>query len=257
MRVTWLGTGAAGGVPLYGCACPACERARQDSRLKRCPCSALLESGKTRVLLDAGLVDLHERFPPGSLTAVVLTHYHPDHVQGLFHLRWGMGQSIPVFGPLDIHGCADLHKNHGLLDFRTLTKFEPMIIGSLRFTPLPLIHSRPTFGYAIEGPDGERFAYLTDTRGLPPRTRDFLASWGCFDLTIDCSFPPRDGLENHNDWTEALAAITTLRPHHAWLTHIGHELDAWLLENAAATPRGVYIATDGMVTEIGGAGTKG
>jgi phosphoribosyl 1,2-cyclic phosphate phosphodiesterase len=36
----------------------------------------------------------------------LLTHYHLDHVQGLFPLRWGVGAPIPVYGPPDDAGCA-------------------------------------------------------------------------------------------------------------------------------------------------------
>ena len=151
--MTFLGTGAAGGVPLYGCTCEACARARADPRHVRRPCSALIEHGESRVLIDAGLMDLHERFAPGSLSAIVLTHFHPDHVQGLFHLRWGRAAPIAVYAPPDAEGCADLYKHPGLLDFRRLAKFESQRIGGLSFTPVPLVHSKPTFGFAIESAD--------------------------------------------------------------------------------------------------------
>jgi phosphoribosyl 1,2-cyclic phosphate phosphodiesterase len=186
MRITFLGTGDAGGVPLYGCDCPACARARAMPDFRRRPCTALVETDDTRILIDAGLTDLTERFPPGSLTAIVLTHYHPDHVQGLFPLRWGIGAAIPVYGPPDSDGCADLYKNHGLLDFRRLSKFDPVTIGDLKLTPLPMIHSKPTFGYAIEDALGSRFAYLTDTVGLPPRTEEFLVAWKPDELVLLC-----------------------------------------------------------------------
>lgn len=247
MRLTFLGTGAAGGVPRYGCACPACARARQDPRCVRRPCSALVEAGDTRILIDAGLTDLHERFPPGSLTAIVLTHYHPDHVQGLFHLRWGVARPIPVHGPPDPEGCADLYRNPGLLDFRALAAFQPLALGALRLTPLPLAHSKPTFGYAIESTDGGRIAYLTDTRGLPPQTQAFLDGWGDFELVLDCSFPPGGNLRNHNDWDAALAIVAALRPRHTWLTHIDHALDAWLLENSVVLQRHLSLGRDGLV----------
>ncbi len=42
-----------------------------------------------------------------------------DHVQGLFPLRWGVGDKIPVYGPPDEQGCDDLFKHPGLLDFQS------------------------------------------------------------------------------------------------------------------------------------------
>lgn len=249
MRITFLGTGDAGGVPLYGCACQACARARAVAEFRRRPCTALVEAGDTRILLDAGLIDLTERFPPGSLTAIVLTHFHPDHVQGLFHLRWGIGPTIPVFTPPDAEGCADLFKNRGLLEFRRFAKFEPITIGDLVLTPLPLIHSKPTFGYAIEDGLSHRFAYLTDTIGLPPRTEDFLIKHRVADLAIDCTYPPNAELGNHNDLMQALSIIDRIKPKRAYLTHLGHAMDAWLEENEACLPAQVSVARDGSVVQ--------
>lgn len=249
MRISFLGTGAAGGVPLFGCCCVACERARLDPAFVRRPCSALIESGNTRILLDAGLVDLHERFKPGELDAIVLTHFHPDHVQGLFHLRWGAGPRIPVFAPPDSQGCADLYKHPGLLEFCPLVKFEPLVLGNLRLTPLPLIHSKVTFGYAIESSGGNRLAYLTDTLGLPPLTEAFLTDWHAHGLAVDCSYPPQNMPKNHNDWVTALALIDRINPDRAWLIHLSHTLDAWLLETGEAHPR-VTVARDGDRLQI-------
>ncbi|MDR2216464.1 MAG: phosphonate metabolism protein PhnP [Nevskiaceae bacterium] len=246
VQVAFLGTGDSGGVPLYGCDCAACARARNVPALRRGPCSALVESGNTRVLLDAGLTDLAERFPPGSLTAIVLTHFHADHVQGLFHLRWGMGAPISVFSPPDPDGCADLYKNRGILNFVALEKFVPFSLGELRLTPLPLIHSKLTFGYFIEDMHGPGFAYLTDTLGLPQEAREFLRSRK-FDLALDCSHPPQTAARNHNDLTTALEIVTDLAPRRAWLTHIGHDMDAWLLAHEQSLPDNVSVARDGGV----------
>lgn len=255
MRVTFLGTGDAGGVPLYGCDCPACTRARAVADFRRRPCTALVEAGDTRILLDAGLTDLTERFPPGSLSAIVLTHFHPDHVQGLFHLRWGIGERIPVFGPPDPEGCADLYKNHGLLEFRQLGAFDPVAVGTLTLTPLPLIHSRRTFGYAIENGSGRRFAYLTDTIGLPPQTASFLAAWQPEVIALDCTAPPRsEPPRNHNDLPRALAIASSLGPAQIWLTHASHDLDAWLLKHPDDLPSGVHLARDGQVIRFGADG---
>lgn len=250
MRVTFLGTGAAGGVPLYGCACQACERARAQAQYVRRPCSALVECDGTRVLLDAGLMDLHERFEPGDLDAIVLTHFHPDHVQGLFHLRWGAGQSIRVISPPDSEGCADLFKHPGLLDFQTAHKFEPLLVGALTLTPLPLQHSKPTLGYAIEGRNGHRFAYLTDTLGLPPKSLDFLRGWGAFDMAIDCSYPPMDRPNNHNDWHVAQECALASGARCTWLTHVGHTLDNWLMQTSPSLAGHLQLARDGHSIDV-------
>lgn len=249
MQLTFLGTGDAGGVPLYGCQCLACEKARRSPDLRRGPCCALVESGDTRILIDAGLTDLTERFPPGSLSAIVLTHFHPDHVQGLLHLRWGIGAPIPVYSPPDSEGCADLYKNHGLLEFRKAAKFEPFRIGDLTLTPVPLIHSKPTFGYIFEDHQGCRLAYLTDTVGLPPRTEALLSEEKITDLAIDCTYPPSEIPRNHNDLTRALSISDCIKPERTWLTHIGHTMDAWLHGNMASLPAGMIIARDGAVYE--------
>lgn len=248
MRVTFLGTGDAGGVPLYGCDCPACMPEQVIPNFRRRPSTALVEAGETCLLLDAGLTDLTTKFPPGSLSAIVLTHFHPDHVQGLFHLRWGIGKPIPVYCPPDLEGCADLYSNHGLLEFHPLSKFEAFAVGNLTLTPLPLIHSKVTFGYAIEDTAGQRFAYLTDTVGLPAQTERFLKDWGPNSVALDCTHPPQTDLpRNHNDLTLALAIAETLAPAKVWLTHASHELDAWLLRNFEYLPPHVAVAHDSQI----------
>lgn len=252
MLLTLLGTGDAGQIPVYNCDCPACRRARRQPRYRRGPCSALLEYEGGRWLIDAGLTDLTERFPPGSLTGVLQTHYHADHAQGLLHLRWGRNLRIPVLGPADPEGLADLYKHPGILDFsRTLTAFTPQPLGACTVTPVPLTHSRPTFGYVFES-RGRRYAYLTDTVGLPEETAAFLERRPLDLLVLDCSLPPSlEKPRNHNDLTRALQTIEALPVRQAVLTHAGHALDAWLMDNAGALPDGVVVAHDGMV--LGGA----
>lgn len=256
MRLTLLGTGNASQVPVYNCSCTACARARARPEFRRGPCSALVECGASRWLLDAGLPDLTTRFAPGSLSGILLTHYHADHAQGLLHLRWGMGLRIPVLAPPDPEGLADLHKHPGILDFSTaMQALQPVQLGPLRATPIPLIHSRPTFGYLLEH-EGQRIAYLTDTSGLPENSLRVLRDVALDVLVLDCTYPPADRPpRNHNDLNLALETVRALRPRTAILTHIGHDLDAWFMReqnaeaNSSGLPGNVAIGRDGDIFE--------
>lgn len=250
MRLTFLGTGNAAGVPVYGCHCPACERARVEPEYRRGPCSALLETGEQRILIDAGLTDLTERFPPDSLSRILLTHYHPDHVQGLFHLRWGIDTRIPVFGPDDSEGCADLYKYRGILDYAPPVKaLVDIQCGAGKITPVALNHSVPTLGYCFEI-GGCKLAYLTDTVGLPDESFDFLQAWHADLVVMDCTHPPSRELPyNHNDLNLALQIHEDLAPRQTWLTHIGHGMDRWLMEHAQSLPDNVHAAHDGVVLD--------
>lgn len=243
MKLTLLGTGDVRQLPVFGCDCIGCQRARSEPGYRRKPCSAELQLGDLKLLIDGGLTDLAERYQPGELSAILLTHYHVDHVQGLFHLRWGLGPSIPVIGPDDTNGCADLLKHSGMLDFQPAPPpFETIRMGELRITPLPLQHSKPTFGYLFQHQQ-RNLAYLTDTVGLPDATLDYLKRIPALELVIDCSHPPQQSApRNHNDLNLVLEIQQQLKPDALWLTHISHEMECWLLENTL--PAGIFIGQD-------------
>lgn len=185
---------------------------------------------------------------PGSFQQFLLTHYHMDHVQGLFPLRWGVGDQIPVYGPPDEQGCDDLFKHPGLLDFsHTMEPFVVFDLQGLQVTPLPLNHSKLTFGYLLETAHS-RVAWLSDTAGLPEKTLKFLRNNQPQVMVIDCSHPPReDAPRNHCDLNTVLALNQVIRSPRVILTHINHQFDAWLMENAL--PSGFEAGFDGM--EIG------
>ncbi|MDY6941915.1 MAG: phosphonate metabolism protein PhnP [Pseudomonadota bacterium] len=243
-----LGSGNAAGVPVFGCDCAVCERARLDGAGVRHSSCGLLIAGSTRLLVDAGHMDLVQMLTPSDLTHVLLTHYHVDHVQGLFRLRWGKsGRTIPVFSPPDAEGCADLYKHPGLLDYQpALRPFETFELPDLKITPVPLQHSKPTFGYIFES-KGRRLAYLTDTVGLPVATREWLVARRPDVMFLDCSFPPLPTPNrNHNDLNMALAIQSEIGAERAILTHVDHKLDCWRMAPNATLPDGVEWAYDGL-----------
>lgn len=246
MRLQFLGTGDAAGLPVHGCRCSSCAAARVDPARARGPCSALLEFARRRYLIDAGAMDLVERFPDDSLAALFLTHFHVDHVQGLFRLRWSAGSPLTVYCPGDKAGCADLYRHPGILRFTALHKFTPIELNGIRVTPLPLIHSKPTLGWCFDA-DDSRIAYLTDTRGLPPKTLDFLRARPPTHMVIDTRDPPGSHGRNHNDLDLSLGLHRQIGPRRTWLTHLGHQLDCWLHASGPDNlPTAVRPAHDGL-----------
>lgn len=245
LTLTLSGTGGAQLVPAWGCRCAACSRARTNPVHRRRPCSAVLKYNDAITLIDAGLPDLMDSWQPGDFQQFLLTHYHMDHVQGLFPLRWGVGEKIPVYGPPDEQGCDDLFKHPGLLDFsHTVEPFVAFTLQALRVTPLPLLHSKLTFGYLFETAYS-RLAWLSDTAGLPDKTLKFLAANRPEVVVIDCSREPRpDTPKNHCDLTTVIALNEQIGSPRVVLTHISHQFDAWLMHNVL--PEGFEAGFDGM-----------
>jgi phosphoribosyl 1,2-cyclic phosphate phosphodiesterase len=119
------------------------------------------------------------------------------------------------------------------------------MLGDLRVTPLPLNHSKCTFGYLLER-DGQRIAYLTDTKGLPPQVTDLLADHPLHCMVIDCSFVPGSDQQSHNNLDDVLVLRTYIVPRLTVLTHIGHDLDIWLRTHTNILPENVVVGSDGQ-----------
>ena len=251
MQLTLLGTGNAAGMPLYGCNCSFCLATQITPSLRRTACSALLTIDKYQFLIDGGQWNLTERFPSGSLTAIFLTHFHMDHVQGLFHLRWGVGSKIPVFSPPDEDGCGDLLKHPGILEFNFLNAFQTFKLHHLLITPIPLEHSKLTFGYVFQktGSDN-KIAYLTDTKGLSEQAIDWLKTSKIDLVVIDCSFPPGSKGKNHNNLDDVIEIQHQICAKKIVLTHIGHDFHIWTQQNSFALPSHFSVAYDGLKISI-------
>ncbi|RDB31522.1 MBL fold metallo-hydrolase [Candidatus Similichlamydia laticola] len=95
--VTILGSGNARGVPVVGCSCSVCRSSEPKNRRGRT--GLLIEHEGKKLLIDAS-PDLREQLLRHSITrlnGICLTHYHFDHVGGLFDLLplWRSQGMIP------------------------------------------------------------------------------------------------------------------------------------------------------------------
>src|SRR3954452_23596649 len=102
MRLTFLGTGTSFGVPQIGCGCVVCRSA--DPRDKRNRSAALVEAGGSTILIDTP-PELRLQLLAGGFSkvdAVLYTHEHADHTNGIDDLRMfsvRQRRALPIYGP--------------------------------------------------------------------------------------------------------------------------------------------------------------
>jgi phosphoribosyl 1,2-cyclic phosphate phosphodiesterase len=102
MRLTFLGTGTSFGVPQIGCGCAVCRST--DPRDKRSRSGALIEAGGSTILIDTP-PELRLQLIAGGFSqvdAVLYTHEHADHTNGIDDLRMfsvRQRRALPIYGP--------------------------------------------------------------------------------------------------------------------------------------------------------------
>lgn len=253
MKITILGCGGSGGVPLIGDYWGACDPKNPKNRRLRV--SILVEEGETTILVDTSPDLRHQALTVGlkKLDAVLFTHAHADHMNGIDDLR---PVNRLIGRPLDIYGSpATVREIRQRFDY-VLQPVEPgfgfykpvlephevtgpFSVGGLRILPFDQDHGfAMTTGYRIG-----TMAYSTDVVNLPETS---FAALENLDLWIvDClRFEPHP---THAHLDKALAWIERVKPKRAVLTHMNHSVDYDAL--AARCPAGVEPAFDFMVIE--------
>lgn len=133
----------------------------------------LVRSGDASIWLDCGngtLGHLQQHVDVEDLTAVVLTHEHPDHcvdVYGLHVLvRYGIERKrLPIYAPvgLEQHLGALVGGDWGdAFEWKLITDGDRVDIDSLSVAFSRTDHPPPTFAVEVRG-DGSRLVYTSDT----------------------------------------------------------------------------------------------
>src|SRR5919107_5478970 len=104
MKLTFLGTGTSFGVPQIGCDCAVCRSS--DMRDRRTRSGALVEAGGSNILIDTPPELRLQLITAGvtHLDAVIYTHEHADHINGIDDLRIfsvQRRQALPLYGPAE------------------------------------------------------------------------------------------------------------------------------------------------------------
>ncbi len=257
LRFTILGCGSSGGVPRIGGEWGVCDPANPKNRRRRC--SLLVErigsGGTTTVLIDTSPDMRDQLLDAGvqAMDAVVYTHSHADHMNGIDDLRqltYRQRRRIPVWadGPtqealLGRFGYAFVQPAGSpyppILDLHTID--GPFTVpgpgGEIAFTPFRADHgSTDALGFRI-GP----LAYLPDAVDIPEETWPHLQGLDCW--IVDALRRKPHPTHAHLDLT--LEWIARAKPHRAVITDMHVDMDHDTL--CAELPPHIRPAFDGMV----------
>lgn len=252
MKVTFLGTGTSGGVPIIGCSCEVCTS--KDPRDKRLRTSAMVELDGKVFVIDAGPDFRYQmlRANVTTLDALLITHGHRDHIGGLDDIRpfnYLQGQVVDLY--CDRHGEAMIREQYpyAFTDhdyaFAPQVTFhrvghEPFDVKGVKVMPIEVMHYKlPVKAFRIGG-----FTYITDAKSIEDKEKEKLK--GTKTLVVNALH--HNNHVAHYTLAEALALISEVKPDIAYLTHMSHQFGRHA-DMEGKLPDNVRIAYDGLVIE--------
>lgn len=266
VSLEFLGSGTSVGVPVIGCDCAVCSSS--DSLNKRLRSSVLVRGyDDSDVLQTTVVIDTSPDFRTQMLRAkvkrldaVIVSHYHADHVVGIDDVRrfnhlqntvldcWATRATHAslkqAFGYIFVENDS-LRFGLPCLRPKTFAAGEPFEIGCLRFEPLELDHQViVNTGFRITCGGSAALSYCLDVKRIPAPSYERLA--GTHTLVLDML---REKIHpTHMNLEEAMAAIARIAPRRTFLAHMAHEVDHRTLE--AKLPPNVRLAYDGLVIGV-------
>jgi len=257
MRVTMLGSGSSSGVPEIGCPCKVCTS--DNPKNARTRVSLYLEVSGACFLIDSS-PDLRIqalRHDIQRVDAVLYTHDHADHTNGLDDLRAFnklSNEAVQIYGNRET--LESIQRRFPYPFIPKLDKFwyrpslitnelgnapiDRTTIAGVSVTTFQQIHGKvKTLGYRI----GD-FAYSTDCNELPETAFEALA--GTEVWVVDCLRYAES--YTHSNLKLTLSWIERVKPRLAIFTHMAHDFDYETLSREL--PAGVVPGYDGLVIEL-------
>ena len=147
----------------------------------------LVRQGETALLLDCGtgtIATLRREIDFGQLTAILISHFHPDHFLDLIPMRYGLRYAVRTdrdAGPIRPRLLVPPGGHAYLADLGTALRQNPGFFSEAfrleEYNPATTIdldgitisfqrttHDEPTWAMALTGRDGARLVYTADTK---------------------------------------------------------------------------------------------
>ena len=254
MKVTFLGTGTSGGVPVLTCGCEVCNSL--DFRNKRLRVSVWIEVDGKSFVIDTGpdfrQQALRERIP--KIDGIIYTHEHKDHTAGLDDIRpYNYLQGIQH---LDLYGhprvldqlkrefayafTEQKYPGVPLLNLQNIDN-EAFTIKDVLFTPIEVMHHKlPVLGFRVKD-----FTYITDVNFISEQ--ELAKVYGTKVLVLGAL--QRNKHISHFTLDEAIEVAQKVNAEMTYFTHISHKMG---LHNEVEKelPANIRLAYDGLKIKL-------
>lgn len=220
----------------------------------------LLREGSTSVWVDCGngtFGHLQEHVAIEDLTAVVLTHGHPDHCVDIYGLhvllRYGLGrENLPVFAPEGLEKfLLSLVSDWGnAFDWRAVGDGDCAKVGEISLKFSRTDHPPPTYAVEATSPENRRLIYTADTG--PDWSVDAFEPGADLVLSEATYLHANRPVPIHLSAKQAGEAARAARAQRLILTHLWPLLDPAVTaaEGAEAFGGSVTLAAPHMVTTV-------
>lgn len=198
MKLQYLGTAAAEGVPALFCNCEHCTYARKaGGREIRTRSGALVDDFiKIDFPADAYMQMLQNGLDYSALDHILITHTHADHycVKELSNRKHPYSQKKKTENPLTVYGNEagyEMIKNaleEGVLEYKIVKPYEAFSIRDYAVTPLKAVHAfdQTALFYLIER-NREALLYAHDTDEFTDEHLEFLKGKRLSMVSLDCT----------------------------------------------------------------------
>lgn len=248
LEVIVLGCGSSAGTPVIGCHCPTCSS--DDKRNQRTRASTLISANGVNFLIDTG-PDLRQQALRENIErvdAVLYTHPHSDHLNGIDDLRAYCYQQrgvVPLFG--NAFTLDSIQQRFPYAFFPPSQYWDKPVLSAnvveqafefqgVKVTPIPVMHGTwPIYGYRIGN-----VAYITDVSAIPDSSQHLLQG---LDLLLLDSLR-RVPHPTHFSFEQAVVEAQRIGAQQTLLIHMTHELS--YQDMAAALPDNIVPAYDGL-----------
>lgn len=256
MKFTFLGTGTSHGIPMIGCTCAICTSS--DPKNKRRRCSLYVIADGQHVIIDTppDFRDQVLSFGVERVDAVFLTHMHADHVFGFDDVRRFSNlqkNHIPVYGSPETmremrikfdYVDRKSHSFGGVPRVHFLDQTDPVTVGNVQITPLPVQHGKDAiYGFRIDA-DEKSLAYIPDCNAIPHET--FLLLEQLDVMILDGLRPEKH--PTHFSIGESVDALSHIKAKRSFVTHLTHDSDHHTLQ--AELGDAVTVPWDGLEVQL-------